>query len=245
MRKTFHAETQSTQSMNEQRSGVRLVRPAKAVSLGSSVRRFELKTALTPSGAYTQALAYLLAWTGADYEIDEASEFIVYDISGLRRGRAHTDTIQGTRGRAIRVSDVDRWEIIELDHQARWIEFVVNDAGGFATTDASVTVDGITYHDGYDADPEITTVYNKSASSDYIFEGDDDDRGIALYDPLSGQYTIAGMEKASKLTTQTVVTDIQVDGANEELEKKTITITVAAKGAESGWTVFHTGDTCP
>ena len=45
-------------------------------------------------------------------------------------------------------------------------------------------------------------------------------------------------------TTETVVTDLQVDGSNSELEKKTNTVTVPAKGTESGWTVWHTGDTC-
>lgn len=59
----------------------------------------------------------------------------------------------------------------------------------------------------------------------------------------SQKWYVAGWQGTT--TTETVVTDIQVDGANAELEKKTNTITVPAKGTESGWTVFHTGDTCP
>ncbi len=44
--------------------------------------------------------------------------------------------------------------------------------------------------------------------------------------------------------TQSVVTAVQVDGANNELEKKTATITVINNGTESGWSVFHTGTNC-
>ena len=46
-------------------------------------------------------------------------------------------------------------------------------------------------------------------------------------------------------TAITVITDVQVDGPNSELEDKTRTnVMVLAASAESAWTVFHTGDTC-
>jgi hypothetical protein len=44
--------------------------------------------------------------------------------------------------------------------------------------------------------------------------------------------------------TQEVVTDYRVDTATNKLQKKTITLTVIAKGAESGWTDVHTGVEC-
>jgi len=91
-----------------------------------------------------------------------------------------------------------KWALIrfgvEVEHQARWIEFVVNDASGFSQTDASVTVDGVLYHDGYQPSTPVTTVYNKSASSNYMFKGDDNDKGIALFDRENQKYIINQME---------------------------------------------------
>lgn len=93
--------------------------------------------------------------------------------------------------------DNERWWIIDtFTQQATWIEFAVNDGSGFATTDSSVTVDGVTYHNGYTPSASVTTVYNKSADGGgvYIFEGDDNARGIALYDADEDKYYIVQME---------------------------------------------------
>lgn len=78
--------------------------------------------------------------------------------------------------------------------QAKWIKFTVNDGSGFASTDASVAVDGVTYIDGYEPATAITTVYNEPISSNYLFEGDDDDKGKAEYDPTNDKYWIHQME---------------------------------------------------
>lgn len=86
-----------------------------------------------------------------------------------------------------------RWWIVgPTRHQARWIRFVAN--GAYATTDASATVDGVTYYDGYEPASPVTTVYNLAISSNYLFEGDDNDVGYALYDPDSDKYYIWQME---------------------------------------------------
>jgi hypothetical protein len=87
-----------------------------------------------------------------------------------------------------------QWIVTWAPHQARWIKFVVNDASGFATTDSSVAVDGVTYVDGFTPGTAITTVYNEPASSNYIFEGDDNDVGQAEYDPGNDKYWIRMME---------------------------------------------------
>lgn len=89
-----------------------------------------------------------------------------------------------------------QWGIVNvgaaLAHQARWIEFTTTEA--FATTDADVDVDDVVYHDGYEPDTAITTVYNKAISSDYLYEGDDNDCGDARYDPEDDKYRICMME---------------------------------------------------
>jgi hypothetical protein len=88
-----------------------------------------------------------------------------------------------------------RWWIIgKVGYQARWITFVVNDATGFSTTDASVTVDGVAYFDGYEPASPVTTVYNLAISANRLFEGDDDDVGMAIYDPAGDKYHIFQME---------------------------------------------------
>ena len=43
----------------------------------------------------------------------------------------------------------------------------------------------------------------------------------------------------------TVISDFQVDGSTQKLQKKTRLITVIASDAESGWTDIHTGTECP
>lgn len=78
-------------------------------------------------------------------------------------------------------------------YQARWIRFVAN--GAFTTTDASVTVDGITYRDGYEPTDAVTTVCNMGKEdASYVFEGDDNDAGYALYDADDDKYYIWQME---------------------------------------------------
>jgi len=43
------------------------------------------------------------------------------------------------------------------------------------------------------------------------------------------------------LTTQTVVTDMQYDSSSHVVQKKTISLTIAAKGSESSWTTITGG----
>lgn len=78
-----------------------------------------------------------------------------------------------------------------------------------------------------------------------------DNTGVELYGDESapGNYryygTDSGGTKGWEAFTQiTVVTGLQVDGANNELEYKYRTAYVAAPSAESGWTVWHTGTDC-
>jgi hypothetical protein len=126
--------------------------------------------------------------TDEDHEYADVSDGSHYLMSGVAGSAQILDKASGTGL---------QWAHIRLGckrHQARWIEFVVNAAGGFSTTDASVAVDGITYHDGREPQTPVTTVYNTRASSDYKFEGDDDDRGEALYAPEEDKYYIIQME---------------------------------------------------
>lgn len=80
--------------------------------------------------------------------------------------------------------------------KARWIEFHLDEA--LATTDASCDATVDAYHDGRDPDPSNSgiTLYNKSASTNYIFEGSTNDKGEALYSPENNYYIIIQLECA-------------------------------------------------
>ena len=157
----------------------------------NGLRRFELTENLTFD---SNATAYLLKWTGEAYEAQSDVSFEVYDAFSKFNQNDKPTGQDGARGYAQWCWDRRIWEIVQLEHQSRWIKFVVDDGSGFATTDSSVTVDGVTYIDGYEPDTAITTVYNEPASSDYVFEGDDDDKGKAEYDPANDKYWIHQME---------------------------------------------------
>lgn len=85
-----------------------------------------------------------------------------------------------------------------VDHRthyrkANWIRFSLPSAG-LQTTDASV--DDCTVEDSWDgfSPGSAVTVYNPAISSDYLFQGDSGDVGLAFYDPIEDRYHIAQME---------------------------------------------------
>ncbi len=170
--------------------------------------RFELSTVLSPSSDDTPTTCngYGLYWsdTEEDYAADTSTEFKLIDLSGVRHGRAYAASARGGRGWAVKPHDVgiaaggDRWEIIELDWMAKVIEFSVDNASGFDTSDETVAVTVDSYDDGYDPDPggDGLTIYNKltSTADTYLFKGDDDDKGIARFYPKLGYYRIWQME---------------------------------------------------
>lgn len=155
----------------------------------SGLRRFELTENLAFG---SNATAYLLKWTGAAYEAQSDVSFEVYDIFSKFNQKDKPTGQDGARGYAQWVWDRRIWEIITLEHQARWIEFYLSAA--LATTDASKGCDNVTYHDGYQPNTAVTTIYNKSASTDNIFSGADNNRGEALYDPVNDKYIITQIE---------------------------------------------------
>lgn len=153
------------------------------------LRRFELYENLTFGSS---AQAYRLDFDGDVYAVDEDELFTVHDpFSKFNQNHAPYD-LDGARGYAVFIDG--RWEIVELQHQARWIEFVINTGSGFDTTDASVAVDGVTYHEGYQPVDDVVLVYNKKTNGDFMFEGEDDDEGMAKYDPATDRYTIWQLE---------------------------------------------------
>ncbi len=151
------------------------------ISQPDKVWRFELKDAMTPGG---NATAYLLDKNGAE---DTDQEFEVYDqVYGDIRAPV------GAKGYAKFFADSERWEVIEVQRLAKHIEFTLGTA--LATTDASIG--NATVNDSYDgiAPTGTQTVYNKAASSNYIFEGDIGDKGMAVLDYSDGHYKIWQME---------------------------------------------------
>lgn len=78
--------------------------------------------------------------------------------------------------------------------KAAWIEFHLDEA--LATTDASCDATVDAYHDGRNPDPSSSgiTLYNKSANSNYIFEGSTNDKGEAWYSPENDYYIISQLQ---------------------------------------------------
>jgi hypothetical protein len=63
---------------------------------------------------------------------------------------------------------------------------------------------------------------------------------LAADDMLKWDATNAKWVKVTP-TTQTVVTDMQYDSTNHVVQKKTISLTIVAKGSESSWTTITGG----
>jgi hypothetical protein len=156
---------------------------------GGPSRLFELKTGetLTPGGTAT---ALRLYWDGDSWETDSDVEFTVRDMVSKFRQASPPTGEDGARGFCELHSG--EWVIAEMQHQARWIEFTAN--GAFTTSSASPSIDGITYHDGYTPTTAPTTVENYSISSNRQFYGDDNDKGLAIYDLDDGKYYIDQFE---------------------------------------------------
>jgi len=156
------------------------------------VWRFELKTALSP-GSF--ATAYLLAYAEG-YAENVHIEFDVYDaLVGTLRGRAKTDSLAGTQGYAKYMPDSGRWEIIAIEHQARWIRFGLT--GNLSHLDYGQSGQVLTYWDGFDPDPNNAGIWLlNSAGTDnsYTFAGRNGDTGIACLDPASDYYRIVAID---------------------------------------------------
>ena len=107
-----------------------------------------------------------------------------------------------------------------------------------------------------DLDHDDTTGVTVSIYSDPTTDSDENIEDVLPPPWLTeGKYPSGSWVKAFKwgehwyaeaiaATSVTVTSNLQVDGANAELEKKTRTINVISTGDESDWTVWHTGDTC-
>ncbi len=151
------------------------------ISQADRVWRFELKDELTPGG---NATAFLLDKDGNE---DTSQEFEVYDqVFGDMRSPV------GAKGYAKFFADSERWEILDVQRLAKHVEFTLGTA--LATTDASVSNATVTdFYEGI-SPTGTQTVYNRSASSNFIFEGDIGDKGMAVLDYSDGRYKIWMME---------------------------------------------------
>jgi hypothetical protein len=156
--------------------------------------RFELKDGLTPGGSAT---AYLLPYTD-DYGEDRNVEFTVYDaLDGTLRGRGRTDTIEGYQGYARLMPDSQRWEIVTMEHPARWIRFALTAA--MSNQDSSGVASVLDYWDGNNPDPTLVgvPVANCAISGGrHLFAGAAGAVGLACYNPGSDWYQIVQMESS-------------------------------------------------
>ena len=71
----------------------------------------------------------------------------------------------------------------------------MDDVDGFTTDNETVTVTVDAYHDGFQPGTPVTVVYNKEAeNTTYLFEGSDNEKGVALYMRSTNRYLIIQME---------------------------------------------------
>lgn len=129
------------------------------------------------------------------YKLDDSGTTEIAEIAGLDKTVYNFSEIKVPRAwTVVTLLKGGQWVVAYAQQQARKLRFAVNDGSGFAATDASVTVDTVTYHDGVDPPSDITTVYNEAAATNYIFSGADDARGKAEYFPDDDKYYIYQME---------------------------------------------------
>ena len=208
----------------------------------SSIRRFELKDALTPGGSATAYLLYWLDETSSYSTLDEDLdylEFEVYDARGDLNGKAKTTDGQGSRGYAKQMSDSQRWEIVAIQQYKRC---TCKAKGAFTSASGTFTVDNVAVIDGISplSDP-TDTAEELTVTNSIVAAGADNVDCRIEYNQTTAVWEIY----AIALVSQVVQTTYQVDGANKEFEKKTRTLLGYFDDAESGWTVVHTGDDCP
>lgn len=184
------------------RSGVQLVRPAKLYSR-HDWQPFELKTALVPSAEDppepTTATAYPLVWNDDNDELlrDETSDFPVWDLLGIRRGRAYDAEydVPGARGLARKIGG--RWAIMRMEHQARILQFEFKEDLNVYDSTVDVSVDD--HFDGYDPAPVTgkLTIYacpGHGFYGKYFAANDTGTHGTAFYDVLNDRYWIVRIE---------------------------------------------------
>jgi hypothetical protein len=157
-----------------------------------SLWRFELKTDLAPGSSAT---AYLLSYAG-DYGENRNVEFTVYDaLDGMLRGRGRSDTVAGYRGYARLMPDSQRWEVIAMEHPARWIRFAL--AAAMSNQDSSAVAGVLDYWDGNNPDPTHAgvPVANCAISGGrHLFAGAAGAVGLACYNPGGDRYHIVQIE---------------------------------------------------
>jgi len=162
--------------------------------LGSTTlfRRFELKTALAIGGTAT---AHPLDWSGVA-DTTAANEFTVYDTLSKHRGWARVaGTRNGARGLALFHHDRESWDILDLQHVARSINFTLTEDMGYTTAgQASVTVDD--YYDGVAPSVPYSSikVYDPQGLHANTRSGA---KGKARLDDRSDEYHIVEIERAS------------------------------------------------
>ena len=163
--------------------------------------------------------AYVLTWDAENNQWDtpeveddviKVVDFNVDDDKPLRgcAGKANLAVLaRGTRGiaKAKQSDDGTVYEIVQLFHKARFIEFYLNEA--MAVTDANKTaivmVRGAKrmFWDGIDPDPAGSgfEVYNALLDAGvYLYSGESGDSGYAVYDEHDDKYWIVLMKQEDR-----------------------------------------------
>jgi hypothetical protein len=155
-----------------------------APSSGASVRHFELSSSHAPGGT---TAAYIRNWDSSedDYVTDTSADtFDVVDPLKRFRGRerdegpASEDDSGGTRGKhgswGVAVYRHGQWEIEYMQPHALMIYCLVNDASGFADTDATFGVDAIFVIQPTDTALLMADVGASISNARLDWDGDDD-----------------------------------------------------------------------
>jgi len=176
-------------------------------------RRFELKTSLAIGGTAT---AHPLDWTGAAYAADTASdnEFTVYDSLGMYHGWARVaGTRNGARGLAVFHHDREVWEVVDLQHVARSINFTLTEDMGYTTSgQAECSIND--YYQGLDPTSvfSVNKVYDPQGIHANAKSGA---KGKARFDDRSDEYHIVEMEREDAFLQLTLSGSASISSTSE------------------------------
>jgi hypothetical protein len=156
--------------------------------------RFELTEDLAP-GESAAAIRIVPDGVGTWRDADPEQTATIRDQLGTTRGKARTDSLDGTRVLAVKAHDHADWEIVQAQGWPLMIRGQLTAA--LATTDATFTIDGVTVLQpvgciaaGHiiDGSNEVT-VYNI-----FNWEGDDDGEVVAVWNEYADRWEAIQVE---------------------------------------------------
>lgn len=140
-------------------------------------RVFQLATALQRGGSATAFLVTFDSLVTPTVHADNT--FTVFDVAGVHRGRATTDTFAGSIGLARKAFDHPHWEVVWMQPMATMLMAKVNQSSGVKATDTSFAIDTCTLTQPIGG---VLNAFPALARNPFGMELDDNDPVLVLWD---------------------------------------------------------------